>query len=56
MEAWVLDTGVFSSHSLCMSDAEIMWAFIIPLGEGGGGTNSRGGNERSIVSRIFLVI
>jgi len=33
MEIWVLDAGVFSSHSLYMSNAEITWALIIPLGE-----------------------
>jgi len=30
MEVWVLDAGVFSSHSLYMSNAEITWALIIP--------------------------
>jgi len=42
MEVWVFDAGVFSSHSLYMSNAEITWALIITLGEGGGGTKSRG--------------
>jgi len=57
MEVWVLDAGAISSHSLYMSNAEITWALIIPLGEGGGGTKSRGrANERSIMSRIFFVI
>jgi len=46
MEAWALDAGVFSSHSLCMSNAEISWALIIPLREGGGGTKSRGGGRQ----------
>ena len=43
MEVWILDAGVFSSHSLYMSNAEITWTLIIPLGEGGGGTKSREG-------------
>jgi len=33
MKVWVLDAGVFSSYSLYMSNAEITWALIIPLGE-----------------------
>jgi len=45
MGVWVLDAGVFSSHSLYMSNAQTTWAPIIPLREGGGGTTSRGGGQ-----------
>jgi len=56
MEVWVLDAGVFSSHSLYMSNTQITWALIKPLG-GGGGTKSRGGyNESSIMSPQWLAL
>jgi len=62
MEVWVLDAGVFSSHSLYMYEQRRNYVGIYYTPEGGRrwyekpGGGGEGGNESSIMSRIFLVI